>query len=172
MKQTTPKIVLTGPESTGKTALTEALAGALRETWSPEFARYFVAHLGRPYEHYDLTTIGRGQKLWENWYAGLARKYALCDTDWTVLHVWETYRFDADRAWRLGYGPAPSADLYLLCAPDFPWQPDHLREHPGERDVLFDLYLNLLRAIQARFVVLRGEPGARLETALAAIREL
>lgn len=172
MKQTIPKIVLTGPESAGKTAMTTTLAAALQEPWSPEFARYFVAHLGRPYEYKDLAVIGSGQKLWENWYASHARDFALCDTDWTVLHIWETYRFQTDRAWREGYGPAPSADLYLLCAPDFPWQADALREHPGEREALFDLYFNLLRGIQARFVVLRGDPETRLETALAEIREL
>lgn len=164
--------MLTGPESTGKTVLAEALGHALQENWSPEFARYYLAHLGRPYEVEDLKTIGSGQKSWENWHCSHARKLAICDTDWTVLHIWETYRFDSDRFWRAGYGPAPSADLYLLCAPDFNWQPDPLRENPEEREALFDLYHDLLRGIHARFVVLRGAPEKRLNTAIAAIQEL
>lgn len=149
-----------------------ALAAACGEVWAPEFARFYLAHLGRPYELNDLKTIALGQKNWEKWYGERARSLAICDTDWTVLHVWETYRFGSDKVWRSGYGPAPSADLYLLCTPDFEWQPDPLREHPHERAALFDLYVDLLRSIQVRFVMLKGAPDQRLATALAAIREL
>lgn len=167
-----PKIVLTGPESSGKTAMAEALAATNEEVWAPEFARHYLAHLGRPYILDDLKTIATGQKTWEKWYAGRSKTLAICDTDWTVLHIWETYRFGSDKVWRSGYGPAPSADLYLLCAPDFEWQPDPLREHPTAREALFDLYAGLMRSIHARYVVLRGSPEERLSTAQAAIREL
>lgn len=167
-----PKIVLTGPESTGKTAMSETLANTYGELWAPEFARFYLAHLGRPYVPEDLKTIAAGQKSWEKWYADRARALTICDTDWTVLHVWETFRFGSDKIWRSGYGPAPSADLYLLCAPDFDWQPDPLREHPAERELLFNLYAGLLRSIYAPFVILRGNPEERLFTAQAAIRQL
>lgn len=167
-----PKIVLTGPESSGKTALAAALSNALQEAFCPEFARFFVGNLGRAYTVHDLKTIGAGQKTWENWYGARARAFALCDTDWTVLHVWETYRFGTDRQWRLGYGAAAPADLYLLCSPDFAWQPDPLREHPDERNVLFGRYESLMRSIQAPFIVLRGSPDQRLSAAMNAIRKI
>jgi nicotinamide riboside kinase len=183
------KIVVTGPESSGKTALAEAMANALGTVRSPEFARYYLAHLGRPYQRNDLKTIGWGQKIWENWYAqqlnnSTTQQFLVCDTDWTVLHIWETYRFenyDAHQSpipnpqsliWQKGYGAFELADLYLLCAPDFPWQPDPLREHPEERDTLFVMYENLLRKREANFVTLFGEHGSRLQTALAAIHKL
>ena len=170
------KIVLTGPESSGKTTLAAALAAALGVHWAPEFARHYVAHLGRPYTRADLKQIAAGQRSWERWYAGrpAVRPYLILDTDWTVLQIWEQYRFGAetDFEWQKGYGVAEAADLYLLCAPDFPWHPDPLREHPEERAVLFDLYERLLSGLNARFTVLRGDPAARLETALAAFREL
>ncbi|MCW5921281.1 MAG: ATP-binding protein [Saprospiraceae bacterium] len=173
------KVVVTGPESTGKTALAEALAQRLGVAWVPEFARYYVAHLGRPYRREDLKAIGLGQSVWEQWYAlkFAEDSYAnllVCDTDWTVLHVWEEYRFRPDDApeWQKGYGPAHLADLYLLCAPDFPWQPDPLREHPDERDALFDLYEELLHGRQANFITLTGGHEMRLQIALSAIRKL
>ncbi len=183
------KIVVTGPESSGKTDMAEALAESLGVAWSPEFARYYLAHLGRPYERNDLKMIGLGQKIWEDWFAGQIPKspnpqILIADTDWTVLHIWELYRFEKEiprsplltphssLTWQKGYGEPTNADLYLLCAPDFPWQPDPLREHPGERDTLFVMYENLLRERGADFVALFGEHEARLQTALAAIREL
>jgi len=173
------KVTVTGPESSGKTAVTTALSVALGIPWTPEFARYYVAHLGRPYEHFDLKTIGLGQKVWENWYGWQASSpgapdLLICDTDWTVLHVWEYFRFRLTRdfEWEKGYGTPENADLYLLCVPDFPWSPDPLREHPEERDELFRLYEDLLRSREANFVTLSGNPDTRLQTALDAIRKL
>ncbi|HRI59347.1 MAG TPA: ATP-binding protein, partial [Saprospiraceae bacterium] len=166
------------PESTGKTAMAEALAQALGTLWVPEFARYYTGHLGRPYEHNDLKTIGLGQKAWEEWYAGQLNRSSnpnvlICDTDWTVLQIWEQYRFKVNDNyhWQQGYGAAENADLYFLCAPDFSWQPDPLREHPEERHTLFELYESLLRTCRANFITLSGTHETRLQTALPAIRK-
>jgi nicotinamide riboside kinase len=183
------KVVVTGPESTGKTAMANALAENLETLWSPEFARYYLAHLGRPYERNDLKNIGLGQKKWEEWYAHQIiespnPQILISDTDWTVLHIWELYRYENETPhssllsshflmeWQKGYGEPSNADLYLLCAPDFPWQPDPLREHPEERDTLFSMYENLLRERAANFITLSGEHESRQQNALAAIREL
>ncbi len=163
------KVVFTGPESTGKTALAEALGQVLGMPWVPEFARYYVAHLGRSYERSDLTPIGRGQRAWERWVARQQPPVLICDTDWTVLHIWEHYRYGSPVegcwCWQMGYGEAQLADFYFLCAPDFPWQPDPLREHPHEREELFTWYERLLVAHQAPYLVLRGPLEERLAMA-------
>ena len=93
-----------------------------------------------------------------------------------MLHVWETFKLtgnlhdNADTlCWKQGYGEPQAADLYLLCAPDFPWAPDPLREHPEQREELFGWYERLLEQHSLRFVVLRGAPDQRLQTALQAI---
>lgn len=170
-KQYIFKIVLTGPESSGKTTLAEALAGALHTVCVPEFARSFLAHLGRPYLREDLRLIGRGQEAWEKWYNGSAGKALVCDTDWTVLQIWEHYRFGFPASgaweWQKGYIQPRPADLYLLCAPDFPWEPDPLREHPAERGILFSWYQRLLMDSGAKFEVLYGRPEDRLEQAIS-----
>lgn len=188
-KQHIFKIVLTGPESTGKTALAAALAAALRTVWAPEFARFYLAHLGRGCTREDLQAIGRGQRLWEQWYGGQAGRFLVCDTDWTVLQIWEHYRFGGPRYrfpkfeklrksqisawhWQKGYGPVVPADLYLLCAPDFPPEPDPLRENPDERDILFDWYEQLLKDTGANYMTLRGGHPVRLEQTLARLRKI
>lgn len=191
------KIVLTGPESSGKTQMATALAAALGVACVPEFARYYLSHLGRPYIQADLKNIGRGQRAWEDWYAaaGLSdqhgqkdpmstkndlvaqfpeafKKHCLVlDTDWTVLHIWENYGYPETtvREWQKGYGEARIGDLYLLCAPDFAWEPDPLREHPEAREELFALYEALLQGLNANYAVLRGALEARLQTTLEAL---
>ncbi len=168
------RIAITGPESTGKTTLAQELSAALEAPWVPEFARFYVAHVGRPYERRDLCAIGRGQKLWEKWYERQSGEIVVLDTDWTVLQIWEEYRFapEAEPEWRKGYGDPTLADLYVLCAPDFPWAPDLLREHPHEQAALFDLYAGLIRNLNTPFITAEGSPAARLEKVLEKIREL
>lgn len=163
------KIVITGPESSGKTSLAQQLAQALNAPWVPEFARPYVEWLGRPYERADLKAIARGQSLWENWHAAQAGPYLICDTDWTVLQIWETYRFGGSGNWEQGYLSVAPADLYLLCSPDFPWEQDPLREHPEERDALFELYLELMKVRGLNFQIMEGPLAGRISSSIGLI---
>jgi nicotinamide riboside kinase len=176
IKQYTFKIVTTGPESSGKTVLAKALATYFKINWAPEFARHYLTHLGRDYVRKDLVTIGRGQLAWENWYAAQNQSYLICDTDWTVLQVWEQYRFgppaDSCWQWQAGYPNPKPADLYLLCVPDFSWHPDPLREHPDERQVLFHQYEHLLKKTAAPYLTVHGEQQLRLQSAISLIHKL
>ncbi|MEQ1746955.1 MAG: ATP-binding protein [Saprospiraceae bacterium] len=172
----TIKIVLTGPESSGKTSAAEALAQRLNTPVVPEFARYFISNLGRPYHRADLEAVARGQYAWEQWFLAPLPSLLICDTDWTVLHIWEQYRFNEARSsglfWQKGYRNPLPADLYLLCSPDFPWAPDPLREHPEECGILFGRYEQLLRETGAPYTILTGSCEKRIETALARIEKL
>ena len=165
-------IAITGPESSGKTTLAALLATTLEAPWVPEFARYYTAHLGRPYVHTDLKAIGRGQKAWEEWYALKGDPILVLDTDWTVLSIWESFRFPelAEPNWQKGYGAPVVADIYLLNAPDFAWQSDPLRENPNNQWELFDLYERLLLDTGAPYRILTGSVAARLQQALPLLR--
>lgn len=175
-KQYTFKIVLTGPESSGKSVMAKALAQHFKTNWAPEFARYYLAHLGRPYVRDDLQAIGKGQSAWETWYAQQAQPVYFCDTDWTVLQIWEHFRFglpeDGNWHWAKGYAQAQTADLYFLCVPDFPWQSDPLRENAEQRDVLFVWYENLLIKTGTAYMVLQGAHAARLNAAISEVSKL
>ncbi len=174
------KIVVTGPESSGKTTLAQQLATALGVACVPEFARFYVAHLGRPYQRNDLKRIARGQQLWEDWFAQritgqpiIQPTILVCDTDWTVIYIWGQYKYGAAPLplFPSPFLPPASPTLYLLCVPDIPWQPDPLREHPAERDVLFEQYDHLLQSIRANYYILRGDAPSRLQTALRLVHE-
>ena len=169
------KIVCTGPESSGKSTLAQALAQVLNIRRVPEFARTWLEHLGRPYVHEDLKTIAHGQRAWENWYCARAiedgQNEFVCDTDWTVIHIWENYKYQSNLIC-----PAhllDPANLYLLCQPDLPWVHDPLREHPFERELLFQKYEQLLLDIDACYCVVYGATlEERVNMALEAINGL
>ena len=60
------KIVVIGPESTGKSSLCEGLAAHYQTSWVREYAReYLLAH-GMNYSFEELTTIAKGQLALED----------------------------------------------------------------------------------------------------------
>ncbi|MBU6340095.1 MAG: AAA family ATPase [Bacteroidetes bacterium] len=166
------KIVLTGPESSGKTTLAQELAAAFCAPWTPEFARFYLSALGEPYQHAHLPIMARGQAVWETWYAQKSSNLLVCDTDWTVIRVWEAYRFPREPQ----YVQVPDFRFYpvfyFLCAPDFPWAPDPLRENPDDRPFLFKMYESLLRVNDLPFAVLSGSREKRFAQACLTIQEL
>ncbi len=169
------KIVCTGPESSGKSTLAIAIAQALAVHRVPEFARTWLEHLGRDYVHQDLYTIANGQRAWEAWHLNRsmadAKPMMVCDSDWTVIHIWEKYKYQSNLV--CPKHRFPSADLYLLCKPDMPWVYDPLREHPLERDQLFMEYEQLLLDMGANYCVVRGGASPeRVNMALEAIKGL
>lgn len=164
----TIKIVITGPESSGKTTLAQALAGHLGVKHVPEFARTYLEFLGRPYVPEDLPAIFQGQMAWEDFYLAKNQPFLICDTDWTVIQVWEMV-IRPDQHLQV---PQRPWDLALLCRPDIPWEDDPLREHPNDRDMLFAKYLKLLESTGWPFKILSGDHDQRMTAALAAIRKL
>jgi nicotinamide riboside kinase len=171
MQKMSLKIILTGPESSGKTTLAKLLADTLDTNLVPEFSRPYLEFLGRTYHYDDLHTILNGQSSWELWHARHCRKQVMvCDTDWTVIRIWEQFRYGTV-LFTQNQVIEPNAH-YFLCAPDMPWQPDPLRENPDERALLFEMYLHLLTTLQANFTILHGNELQRLEVALDIIQKL
>ena len=82
-------IVVTGPESTGKTTLTEALALQLNATWIPEYARSYIEKLQRPYHYQDLENIAQHQIHQEKKYSKIANNGILLMDTWLIVtKVW------------------------------------------------------------------------------------
>jgi len=70
-KQTIKKIVVIGPESTGKSTLCGQLAQQYEMQWCPEFAREYLITNGKEYTHDDLLTIAKGQIALEEEYLSM-----------------------------------------------------------------------------------------------------
>jgi nicotinamide riboside kinase len=66
------KIVVIGPESTGKSSLCKLLAEHYHTLWCPEYAREYLTVHGMNYTYEDLLTIAKGQIELEEKYTQLA----------------------------------------------------------------------------------------------------
>ena len=67
------KIVILGPESTGKSTLCKELAEHYKTLWCPEYAREYLLKHGMNYSFDDLLTIAREQIALENKYESEVR---------------------------------------------------------------------------------------------------
>lgn len=162
-----------GPESTGKSTLSEALAAALHTVWVPEYARGYLEALGRPYEEADLLEIAKGQLLLEDKLAVEANRYLICDTDLNVVKVWAEHKYERCHRWILEQIAARNYDHYLLTDIDIDWVDDPLRENPGHwRSYFFNTYYDIVQQSGVPFTVVSGTPDMRLQKALAAIAKL
>src|SRR5690606_35150104 len=139
--KTVKKVVVVGPECTGKSDLSAFLAEHFKTDWVPEYARNYIDNLVRPYNEDDLLTIARGQLRVEDEFARTADKLIICDTNLYVIKVWSEFRFGQCDPEILNEIEKRSYDLYLLTNIDIPWQDDPQREHPQQREELYDIYL-------------------------------
>jgi NadR type nicotinamide-nucleotide adenylyltransferase len=168
------RILILGPESTGKSTLAEDLASYFEEPWVPEFAREYLEKIDRPYIYEDLLEIGKGQVALEDRLADEAKRFLFVDTDLRVIKVWSEYRFGKSDPWVDNGISERYYDLILLTDTDLPWAPDPLREYPEleMRRYFFDIYLQL--AVQSGFPyeVISGDRSFRTARAIELVNSL
>jgi len=166
------RIAITGPESAGKSWLTENLASAYHSTWVPEYAREYLDKLNGPYSYDDILAIAHGQMAAEDSALQSAGKFLFSDTECLVTKIWCDVKFERCHHWIIEQIELRPYDLYLLCDIDLPWQPDPRREHPHLRQYLFDLYYAELIDRKFNFGVVKGTGEARLECAMEIINRM
>lgn len=171
------KIVLFGPESTGKTTLSEQLARHYNTIWVPEYAREYLQNKWnnerKTCQPDDLLPIARGQMQLENTLAKKATKLLVCDTDLLETMVYsEAYYLGYCDPVLEKYALKNSYDLYLLTYIDIPWERDDLRDKPEERERMFQYFKNTLEKYKRNFIILKGDRKARLAMAIDAINNL
>ena len=159
------KIIVTGPESSGKTTLCKALSEHFKIPYSEEFARGFLDQLGRNYKKDDLLKIAKRQLNSE-------QNTQLLDTDLITIKIWSKYKYGNCDKWILDEIEKQKSEnrFYLLCKSDIPWQADAQRENPHEREELFELYKNELEGLGHDYFIVEGE--LRKEKSISKISSL
>ncbi|MGD1845442.1 MAG: AAA family ATPase [Salibacteraceae bacterium] len=165
------RIVLTGPESTGKTTLAKELATYFNTSWVAEIARELLPQLGRPYNYNDLLPIAEKQLELETLQLNQAKNWLFCDTGPLVVKVWSEFQFGKSDPKVADLVDAHTYDYYLLCDIDLPWEADPLRENPKDRKELYELYHNELQQRQFPFSKISGNGPERLKNALLALEQ-
>lgn len=163
------RFVLTGPESTGKSLLADQLAGHYNGICVGEYAREHIASLHRPYTESDVLEIARVQvaQFRENEHA---ESPVFFDTWLIITKIWLEVVYATSYEWIDDALRKSSVDLYLLCYPDIPWEPDPLRENGGPmRARLYEKYKSTLEAFGLPYRIIRGSGEDRINNAIFAV---
>lgn len=178
------KVVVIGPESTGKSTLCRELAAHYNSYWVPEYAREYLLANGKEYTYEDLSEIAAGQAALEDDIIGALSLRGLqqrrgklpvfIDTDLYVIKVWSEFVFNKCDNRILNGIAGRECDLYLLCGTDLPWVKDELREYPdlATREKLYHYYKDALVNQYKPWVEICGNVDERLRKAIRSINLL
>ncbi|TYA52983.1 AAA family ATPase [Formosa maritima] len=170
------KVVLFGPESTGKTVLAKKLAAYYKTLWVPEFSRIYAEEKIKDNElltKNDVLPIAIGQMVLENALAKQVDKLLICDTNLLETKVYSQEYYN-------GYSPEVldkyalenSYNLYFLTNIDVPWEEDGIRDKPNKREDMFKAFQKALTINKIPYVLLNGSLPNRLEIAIKHIDKL
>lgn len=162
------RVGIIGPESTGKSTLATYLAHRYGGVLISEYAREYMETraCANAYTREDVLNIARFQVTQlENLSAtdseGMleigSSEVVFFDTELIITKVWFLHK----------YGECPDfveqalrkypMDVYLLCYPDMPWEPDPVRENPNIREYLFDWYEREIQELGIPYYIIRHD---------------
>lgn len=170
------KVVLYGPESTGKSTLAKELATYYKTVFVEEFSRIYAETKAKnnvKLSKEDVLPIAIGQIKLENEQIKKANKLLICDTDLLETQVYSEFYYDGfcpDSIKK--YALKNHYDLYFLTYIDTPWESDGIRDQPNNRLQMFNAFEQALINSKKRYVVVKGSFEERLSSCITQIDEL
>ncbi len=164
------RIVLTGAECSAKSTLTRELGERLGLPYALEYARFYLEEHGPDYDYDLLKKMARLHREYQRGQVPPDALLGIFDTDLINYKIWAEEVFGKCPP-EIEQGIEEEEDhVYLLCAPDLPWEPDPLRENPTDRDRLFELHRREIKRLGRRYEIIRGTGDTRLACAETALR--
>ena len=142
----TRRIVVTGPESTGKTTLAAQLAERLGAPLVAEAAREYAERVARPLTATDVEPIARRAVALDDAARAGHPPVIVLDTDLVSTVVYARHYYGACPEWIVAAAHERRGDVYLLCDNDLPWVGDGVRDRPEARTELHALFSATLTA--------------------------
>ncbi len=151
------KIAIVGPESTGKSTLSQQLAAHYGVPWVPEYARYYCSALTGPCTLQDEINMFHGQvALEESVLATAETDFIICDTTFLTVKIWSDEMLGESPEIVLDALKNRHYDFYVLLDIDLPWQDDPLRDFPHQREYFMEVWLRELTALNANYSLVGG----------------
>ncbi|MBN2166267.1 MAG: ATP-binding protein [Marinilabiliaceae bacterium] len=167
------KIAITGPESVGKSTLSQQLAKHFHGNFVTEFARDYIQQLNRSYNYFDVEKIAKKQiEQYINVQKQLSYPYVFFDTFLIITKVWFEFVWQKYPDWLDKSIEDYPMDLYLLCAPDIPWEADGVRENGTIRESLFIRYKELLKFHGCNYKIVYGSGDVRVVNAISLVERI
>ncbi|MBR2936739.1 MAG: ATP-binding protein [Paludibacteraceae bacterium] len=153
------RVGIIGPESTGKSTLSAYLAHRYGGVLVSEYAREYMERLAPAYAYTyeDVVAIAKQQVEELSTQNGGDSGIVFYDTELLITKVWFLHKFGQCPEFLLEAIKQYPMDVYLLCYPDMPWQPDPVRENPTIREYLFQWYEKEVQALDVPYYIIKHQ---------------
>lgn len=153
------RVGIIGPESTGKSTLSAYLAHRYGGVLVSEYAREYMERLAPAYAYTyeDVVAIAKQQVEELSTQNGDDSGIVFYDTELLITKVWFLHKFGKCPEFLLEAIKQYPMDVYLLCYPDMPWQPDPVRENPTIREYLFQWYEKEVQALDVPYYIIKHQ---------------
>ncbi|WNO10852.1 AAA family ATPase [Teredinibacter sp. KSP-S5-2] len=169
------RICVCGPESTGKSTLSQWLTEQLNQKQpssaqlTSEYARTYLESRNTALEHSDIERIALGQNVSEQCHDTSPSPFHIIDTGVKASQVWGEFLFNKTSNMLVKLCQETNYDLYLLCHPDIPWVKDGIRYLPKESHQFYNRLKEVLSKEKSSTVIeVFGQGQARQKLALDA----
>lgn len=170
------KIVLVGPESTGKTTLAKQLANYFKTTYVEEYLREFAHNKltleNKWVEKSDNAEIIATQLEYEKLAERKANTFLFCDTNFVQTKIYSEIYFKEKEDFFEENVKSLRYDLYLLTGIDVPWEEDPLRDAPQERENHYTYFKKRLMDNNLPFIEVSGSQEERLNRTVQIAKDL
>lgn len=153
-------LVLTGPESSGKSWLAGEIQAKFGGLIVGEYVRYFIEQNPRATCYADIPTIATGQLAWEDQARAQRPNLLILDTHLLSNQLWSQTLFGACPPWLEQQLLSRQYDLHLLLSPmDVPWVDDGQRCQPQlqQRQQFYQDCRDWLVLHQQKYLELQGD---------------
>jgi len=170
------RIVIIGPECTGKTTLAQQLAEHFQTYWVREYLREFSTEKlqkhNKRIEKSDNFTIVKNQILLENQTIEKANKFLFCDTNFVQTMIYSELYFDQSDDFFNQLHATFCYNLYLLTGIDVPWEADGLRDAPFQRKEHYLYFKKRLMELNLPAIEISGNQEQRIQNTIAIVSDL
>ncbi|QZT38610.1 ATP-binding protein [Halosquirtibacter xylanolyticus] len=166
------RVVITGPESVGKSTMSKYLAKYFDGVDIPEYARTYVEEHGFDYSYEDVVAIASHQVDQDMALVGEPLKFVFYDSWMIITKIWFEEVYNKVPEFVDQHIQQYAADLYLLLDYDLPWEEDPTRENGGERRAyLYERYKRELKSHGCDFIEISGVGDVRFENGKRAVEK-
>lgn len=164
------KLILIGPESTGKTTLSIYLAKLYNFDLITEYSREYLSKKSNSYSYKDLKKIAIQQNQIEK---DNNSEKIIIDTDLLTIKIWSEFKYGScdPEIEKIISSYERNKRYYLLLNDDIKWEYDPLRESKNDRSEIFSLHKNLLEKKGFNYSIISGTAINRINNAIKIVEE-
>ena len=164
------KLILIGPESTGKTTLSIYLAKLYNFDLITEYSRTYLSKTSNSYSYEDLKKIAIQQNQIEK---DNGSEKIIMDTDLLTIKIWSEFKYGScdPEIEKIISSYDRKKRYYLLLKDDIKWEYDPLRESKNDRSEIFSLHKNLLEEKGFNYSIISGIGINRINNAIKIVEE-